>query len=81
MSWSIDPRRPYRLEDTCCVNKIPFVRALQNRVSERKQYRDKMKRAFKKAEQDFQQNFGNYCMHITTKLRSYRLPLDKHLTV
>ncbi|KAL4758475.1 uncharacterized protein BDW70DRAFT_141802 [Aspergillus foveolatus] len=67
MSRSIDPRRPYRLEDTRCVNEIPCVRALQNRVSERKEYQDKMKRAFEKAEQDFQQNFGDYAHHKEVK--------------
>lgn len=60
MSRSIDPRRPYKLEDTSCVNRIPRVRALQKRVCERKQHRDKMKRAFETAERDFQQNFGDY---------------------
>ncbi|KAL4950839.1 hypothetical protein BDW69DRAFT_186978 [Aspergillus filifer] len=60
MSRSIDPRRPYKLEDTSCVNQIPRVRALQEQVCERKQHRDKMKRAFETAERDFQQNFGDY---------------------
>ncbi|KAL4958922.1 DUF3435 domain-containing protein [Aspergillus stella-maris] len=79
MSRSIDPRRPYKLEDTRCVNEIPCVRALQERVSERKQYRDKIKRAFEKAEQDFQQNFGDYAHHkkVKKKLRSSaRMALD-----
>ncbi|KAL4865177.1 hypothetical protein BDV12DRAFT_175034 [Aspergillus spectabilis] len=60
MSRSIDPRRPYKLEDTRCVNEIPRVRSLQKRVCERKQYRNKMKQAFETAERDFQQNFGDY---------------------
>ncbi|KAL2802972.1 hypothetical protein BJX63DRAFT_90216 [Aspergillus granulosus] len=60
MSRSIDPRRPYKLEDTSCVNNIPRMQTLQTRVCERKQHRDKMKRAFETAEQDFKRNFGDY---------------------
>jgi hypothetical protein len=60
MSRSIDPRRPYKLEDTSCVNNIPRMRTLQTRVGERKQYRDQMKRAFEMAERDFGRNFGEY---------------------
>ncbi|KAL4946937.1 hypothetical protein BDW69DRAFT_190709, partial [Aspergillus filifer] len=79
MSRSIDPRRPYKLEDTRCVNEIPCVRALQERVSERKQYRDKTKRAFEKAEVDFQRNFGDYAYHKEVKKElqsSARMALD-----
>jgi hypothetical protein len=60
MSRSIDPRRPYKLEDTSCVNNIPRVRTLQTRVCERKQFRDEMKRAFETAERDFERRFGDY---------------------
>ncbi|RHZ58146.1 DUF3435 domain-containing protein [Aspergillus thermomutatus] len=60
MSRSIDPRRPYKLEDTSCVNNIPRVRTLQTRVCERKQFRDEMKRAFEMAERDFERRFGDY---------------------
>ncbi|KAL4861811.1 hypothetical protein BDV12DRAFT_190834 [Aspergillus spectabilis] len=60
MSRSIDPRRPYKLEDTSCVNNIPRVRTLQTRVCERKQFRDQMKRAFETAERDFERCFGDY---------------------
>jgi hypothetical protein len=38
MSRLIDPRRPYKLEDTSYVNNIPRVRILQTRVCERKQF-------------------------------------------
>ncbi|KAB8069060.1 hypothetical protein BDV29DRAFT_183512 [Aspergillus leporis] len=67
MSRSIDPRRPYKLEDTSCVNSVPRVRALQKRVCERKQLRDEMKRAFEMAERDFQQNFGDYLQQKKVK--------------
>ncbi|KAF7122872.1 hypothetical protein CNMCM5793_000982 [Aspergillus hiratsukae] len=60
MSRSIDPRRPYKLEDTSVVNKVPRVCELQKRVNERKEVRDKMKRASEMAERDFQQKFGDY---------------------
>ncbi|KAL2784221.1 hypothetical protein BJX66DRAFT_330114 [Aspergillus keveii] len=60
MSWSIDPRRPYKLEDNSYVNNIPRVRTLQTRVCERKQFRDEMKRAFETAERDFERCFGDY---------------------
>ncbi|PLB47851.1 hypothetical protein P170DRAFT_437577 [Aspergillus steynii IBT 23096] len=35
MSRSIKPRRPYKLDDTSCVNEVPRVRALQEYVRER----------------------------------------------
>ncbi|KAL3429358.1 hypothetical protein BDV09DRAFT_190204 [Aspergillus tetrazonus] len=41
--------------------------ALQNQASERKQYQGKIKHAFKKAGQDFQQNFGNYVQYKEVK--------------
>ncbi|CAG8124329.1 unnamed protein product, partial [Penicillium nalgiovense] len=37
MSRSIDPRRPYRLEDSSCINDIPRVRTLEERKQVRKQ--------------------------------------------
>jgi hypothetical protein len=60
MSRSIDPRRPYKLEDTSVVNKVEIVALLQKRVEERKEVRDEMKRAFEIAERDFKQKFGDY---------------------
>ncbi|KAF7174465.1 hypothetical protein CNMCM6106_008809 [Aspergillus hiratsukae] len=60
MSRSIDPRRPYKLEDTSVVNKVSRMRDLQQRVCERKQLRDEKKRAF-------QQNFGDYLQQKKVK--------------
>ncbi|KAE8374982.1 hypothetical protein BDV26DRAFT_268992 [Aspergillus bertholletiae] len=58
MSRSIDPRRPYKLDDTSCVNEIPRVRTLRQQVQERKHIRDKTKQAYETAEQNFQRQFG-----------------------
>ena len=40
MSRSIDPRRPYKLEDPSSVNEVPRVRDLEQRVLKYKQARD-----------------------------------------
>ncbi|RAL06608.1 DUF3435 domain-containing protein [Aspergillus homomorphus CBS 101889] len=47
MSRSIDPRQPYKLEDTSIINKVSKVR-------------EKMKRAFEMAEGDFQRKLRDY---------------------
>ncbi|PYH75799.1 hypothetical protein BO82DRAFT_409090 [Aspergillus uvarum CBS 121591] len=60
MSRSIDPRRPYKLEDTSIVSKVPNVCKIQKKVIERKEVREKMKRAFEMTEWDFQRKFGDY---------------------
>jgi hypothetical protein len=49
MSRSIDPRRPYRLEDTSYINDIPRVRTLEERKQVRKRTRDAKKRAYENA--------------------------------
>ncbi|KAL4934902.1 hypothetical protein BDV06DRAFT_217808 [Aspergillus oleicola] len=63
MSQLINPRRPYKLKDTCYINKIPC---------------DKIKHAFEKAEVDFQGNFGDYVYHkVKKELQSLaRMALD-----
>ena len=58
MSRSIDPRRPYKLDDTSCVNEVPRVRSLQEQVRGRKPLWNKKKGAFEVVEREFQQNFG-----------------------
>ena len=58
MSRSIDPRRPYKLDDTSCVNKVPRVRSLHGHVRGRKLLWNKKKGAFEAAEREFQQTFG-----------------------
>ena len=58
MSQSIDPRRPYKLDDTSCVNEVPRVCSLQGLVCERKLLWNKKKGAFEAAERKFQQNFS-----------------------
>ncbi|KAJ5956322.1 hypothetical protein N7501_010601 [Penicillium viridicatum] len=50
MSRSIDPRRPYRLEDSSCINDIPRVRTLEDRKQARKRIRDTKKRTYKDAQ-------------------------------
>ncbi|KAJ5820533.1 hypothetical protein N7474_006124 [Penicillium riverlandense] len=57
MSRSIDPRRPYRLEDTSCINDIPRVRALEEKKQARKRTRDAKKRTYENAQAAFQQYF------------------------
>jgi hypothetical protein len=59
MSRSIDPRRPYRLEDSSCINDIPRVRTLEERKQMRKQVRDAKKRTYENAQAAFQQEFGD----------------------
>ncbi|CAG8400598.1 unnamed protein product [Penicillium salamii] len=59
MSRSIDPRRPYRLEDSSCINEIPRVRTLEERKQVRKQVRDAKKRTFENAQAALQREFGD----------------------
>ena len=49
MSRSIAPRRPYRLEDSSCINDIPRVRALEDRKQGKKRIRDIKMRTYKDA--------------------------------
>ncbi|KAJ9480689.1 hypothetical protein VN97_g12850 [Penicillium thymicola] len=59
MSRSIDPRRPYRLEDSSCINDIPRVRTLEDRKQARKRIRDAKKRTYEDAQATLQQEFGD----------------------
>ncbi|KAJ5904727.1 uncharacterized protein N7473_001643 [Penicillium subrubescens] len=59
MSRSIDPRRPYRLEDSSCINDIPRVRALEDTKQARKRIRDVKMRTYEDAEAAFQGEFGD----------------------
>lgn len=59
MSRSIDPRRPYRLEDSSCINDVPRVRTLEDRRQARKQIRDAKKRTYEDAQAALQQEFGD----------------------
>ncbi|KAJ5542729.1 hypothetical protein N7535_005153 [Penicillium sp. DV-2018c] len=59
MSRSIDPRRPYRLEDSSCINDIPRVRTLEDRKQARKRIRDAKKRTYEDARATLQQEFGD----------------------
>lgn len=59
MSRPIDPRRPYRLEDSSCINDIPRVRTLEDRNQTRKRIRDAKKRAYEDAQAALQQVFGD----------------------
>ncbi|KAJ5111736.1 hypothetical protein NUU61_001366 [Penicillium alfredii] len=57
MSRSIDPRRPYKLEDSSSINAIPRVCTLQEAVDARRQIRDRNKRAYKNLNEIFQKAF------------------------
>ncbi|CAG8076243.1 unnamed protein product [Penicillium salamii] len=59
MSRSIDPRRPYRLEDSSCINEIPRVRTLEERKQVRKQVRDAKKRTYENSQAALQREFGD----------------------
>jgi hypothetical protein len=59
MSRSIDPRRPYRLEDSSCINDIPCVRALEDTKHARKRIRDVKMRVYEDAQAAFQREFGD----------------------
>jgi hypothetical protein len=59
MSRSIDPRRPYRLEDSSCINDVPRVRALEATKQARKRIRDVKMRTYEDAEAAFQRELGD----------------------
>ncbi|KAJ5267492.1 hypothetical protein N7478_010477 [Penicillium angulare] len=59
MSRSIDPRRPYRLEDSSCINDIPHVHSLEERKQARSRIRDVKKRTYENAQAAFQREFGD----------------------
>ena len=50
MSRSIDPRRPYRLEDSSSVNQIPRVIAMEDSSKRREQARDVKRRTYENAQ-------------------------------
>ena len=50
ISRSIDPRRPYRLEDSSSVNQIPRVIAIEEFKQAREQARDVKRRTFENAQ-------------------------------
>ena len=60
MSRSIDPRRPYRLEDSSSVNRIPRVVALEELKQAREQARNVKKGAFENALFALQREFGDH---------------------
>ncbi|KAE8399029.1 hypothetical protein BDV37DRAFT_290564 [Aspergillus pseudonomiae] len=60
MSRSIDPRRPYKLNDTSCVNEVPCVLVLKKRSQARKNKLHQMTLTFETAKQAFEQTFGAY---------------------
>ncbi|OAT08575.1 hypothetical protein BDBG_17071 [Blastomyces gilchristii SLH14081] len=59
MSRSIDPRRPYRLEDSSCINDIPRVCALEDRKQAKKRIQDIKMRTYENAQAALQQEFGD----------------------
>ncbi|EQL28674.1 hypothetical protein BDFG_08586 [Blastomyces dermatitidis ATCC 26199] len=59
MSRSIDPRRPYRLEDSSCINDIPRVCALEDRKQAKKRIQDIKMRTYENAQAALQQELGD----------------------
>lgn len=72
ISQSIDPRRPYRLKDSSCINDIPRIRTLEDRKQTRKQIRDTTKRTYKEAHAALQQEFGNNLPQSSPHSRTIR---------
>lgn len=56
---SINPRRPYRLEDTSYINELPYVRSLEEKKQARARIRDIKKRTYANAQATFQREFGD----------------------
>lgn len=56
MSRSIDPRRPWRLEDSSAVNDAPTVRSLEDRKETHKRRKDDKKRIFEQAKDAFERD-------------------------
>ncbi|KAJ5776688.1 uncharacterized protein N7511_001699 [Penicillium nucicola] len=59
MSRSIDPRRPYRLEDSSSVNQIPRVIAMEEFKQAREQARDVKRTTFENAQFALKREFGD----------------------
>lgn len=72
MSRSIDPRRPYRLEDSSYINDIPCVRTLEEKKQARKQARDVKKRTYENTQAASQRDFGDnpLCFAISERVTS-----------
>ncbi|KAI3032155.1 hypothetical protein CBS147353_919 [Aspergillus niger] len=79
MSRSIDPRRPYKLDDTSCVNEVPRVRVLQEHVRKRKQIRDEKKRAYETAKGELLQRFGSNFRRAAEELPRAGRQAQKHV--
>ncbi|KAK1146187.1 hypothetical protein N8T08_003277 [Aspergillus melleus] len=73
------PRRPYKLDDTSCVNDVPRVRALQEHVRKRKQIRDEEKRAYDAAEGELLQRFGTDLRRPAEELPPPARQAQKHV--
>lgn len=72
MSRSIDPRRPYRLEDPSCIDEVPSVCALEEKKQACAQTRDVKRRIYENAEDALHQNFGNNLPLKTSALQGVR---------
>ena len=59
MSRSIDPRRPYKLEDSSAVNRVPRVVALEELKQAREQARGMKKSVYENAHFALQREFGD----------------------
>lgn len=73
MSRSIDPRRPYRLEDSSCINDIPLVRTLEEKKQMRMRIRDVKKRTYENAQAAFQRDFGDDPPQRSLVCRHFRI--------
>ena len=59
MSRSIDPRRPWRLDDSTCVNDIPSVRTLEDKKQASKRIRDDKKLTYEQAQDVLERRFSD----------------------
>ncbi|KAJ6000886.1 hypothetical protein N7481_001295 [Penicillium waksmanii] len=59
MSRSIDPRRPWRLDDSSCINDIPCVRVLESKKEVKLRNRDEKKCAYEEAQVALEREFGD----------------------
>ncbi|CAI7602552.1 unnamed protein product [Penicillium pancosmium] len=59
MSRSIDPRRPWRLDDSTCINDIPSVRTLDDEKQASKRIRDDKKLTYEQAQDALERRFSD----------------------
>lgn len=60
ISCSIDPHRPWRLENSNCINDTPSVYTLENRKEKFKRIQNDKKHTYEQALDVLEWKFGNY---------------------